>query len=79
MRKPTFWFPTWSDKNQAVQLQLVFSHDAVSCYIRSHFSAEFSSRYCSFQLKIKMFRKHIRINKDCILSVPYTKRGRDSA
>ena len=21
MRKPTFWFPTWSDKNQAVQLQ----------------------------------------------------------
>ena len=20
MRKPTFWFPTWSDKNQAVQL-----------------------------------------------------------
>ena len=21
MRKPTFWFPTWSDTNQAVQLQ----------------------------------------------------------
>ena len=21
MRKPTFWFPTWSDINQAVQLQ----------------------------------------------------------
>ena len=21
MRKPTFWFPTWSDSNQAVQLQ----------------------------------------------------------
>ena len=21
MRKPTFWFPTWSDKNQAVQSQ----------------------------------------------------------
>ena len=21
MRKPTFWFPTWSDKNQAVQLK----------------------------------------------------------
>ena len=21
MRKPTFWSPTWSDKNQAVQLQ----------------------------------------------------------
>ena len=21
MRKPTFWFPTWSDANQAVQLQ----------------------------------------------------------
>ena len=21
MRKPTFWFPTWSDRNQAVQLQ----------------------------------------------------------
>ena len=21
MRKPTFWFPTWSDPNQAVQLQ----------------------------------------------------------
>ena len=21
MRKPTFWFPTWPDKNQAVQLQ----------------------------------------------------------
>ena len=20
MRKPTFWFPTWSDTNQAVQL-----------------------------------------------------------
>ena len=23
MRKPTFWFPTWSDTNQAVQLQKV--------------------------------------------------------
>ena len=21
MRKPTFWFPTWSDTNKAVQLQ----------------------------------------------------------
>ena len=21
MRKPTFWFPTWSDTNRAVQLQ----------------------------------------------------------
>ena len=21
MRKPTFWFPTWSDSNQAVQLK----------------------------------------------------------
>ena len=21
MRKPTFWFPTWSDTNQAVHLQ----------------------------------------------------------
>ena len=21
MRKPTFWFPTWSDTNQAVKLQ----------------------------------------------------------
>ena len=21
MKKPTFWFPTWSDTNQAVQLQ----------------------------------------------------------
>ena len=21
MRKPTFWFPTWSDTNQAIQLQ----------------------------------------------------------
>ena len=21
MRKPTFWFPTWSNTNQAVQLQ----------------------------------------------------------
>ena len=21
MRKPTFWFPTWPDSNQAVQLQ----------------------------------------------------------
>ena len=21
MRKPTFWFPTWSDTNQAVQVQ----------------------------------------------------------
>ena len=21
MRKPTFWFPTWSDTNQAVQLK----------------------------------------------------------
>ena len=21
MRKPTFWFPTWSNANQAVQLQ----------------------------------------------------------
>ena len=21
MRKPTFWFPTWSDTNHAVQLQ----------------------------------------------------------
>ena len=21
MRKPTFWFPTWSDTNQAVQLR----------------------------------------------------------
>ena len=21
MRKPAFWFPTWSDTNQAVQLQ----------------------------------------------------------
>ena len=21
MRKPTFWFPTWSDTNQAAQLQ----------------------------------------------------------
>ena len=21
MRKPVFWFPTWSDTNQAVQLQ----------------------------------------------------------
>ena len=21
MRKPTYWFPTWSDTNQAVQLQ----------------------------------------------------------
>ena len=21
MRKPTFWYPTWSDTNQAVQLQ----------------------------------------------------------
>ena len=21
MRKPTFWFPTWSDTNQVVQLQ----------------------------------------------------------
>ena len=21
IRKPTFWFPTWSDTNQAVQLQ----------------------------------------------------------
>ena len=21
MRKPTFWFPTWSDTNQAVQLE----------------------------------------------------------
>ena len=21
MRKPTFWFPTWSDTSQAVQLQ----------------------------------------------------------
>ena len=21
MRKPTFWFPTWSDANNAVQLQ----------------------------------------------------------
>ena len=21
MRKPTFWFPTWPDTNQAVQLQ----------------------------------------------------------
>ena len=21
MRKPTFWFPTWSETNQAVQLQ----------------------------------------------------------
>ena len=21
MREPTFWFPTWSDTNQAVQLQ----------------------------------------------------------
>ena len=23
MRKPTFWFPTWSDTNQAVQLQMM--------------------------------------------------------
>ena len=23
MRKPTFWFPTWSDTNQAVQLQKI--------------------------------------------------------
>ena len=23
MRKPTFWFPTWSDINQAVQLQKI--------------------------------------------------------
>ena len=23
MRKPTFWFPTWSDTNQAVQPQKV--------------------------------------------------------
>ena len=23
IRKPTFWFPTWSDTNQAVQLQKV--------------------------------------------------------
>ena len=23
MRNPTFWFPTWSDINQAVQLQKV--------------------------------------------------------
>ena len=25
MRKPTFWFPTWSDTNQAVQLQKMAS------------------------------------------------------
>ena len=25
MRKPTFWFPTWSDTNQAVQLQKMVS------------------------------------------------------
>ena len=25
MRKPTFWFPTWSDTNQAVQLQKMTS------------------------------------------------------
>ena len=23
MRKPTFWFPTWSDTNQAVQVQKI--------------------------------------------------------
>ena len=23
MRKPTFWFPTWSDTNQAVQLHIM--------------------------------------------------------
>ena len=23
MRKPIFWFPTWSDTNQAVQLQKI--------------------------------------------------------
>ena len=23
MRKPTFWFLTWSDTNQAVQLQII--------------------------------------------------------
>ena len=23
MRKPTLWFPTWSDTNQAVQLQKI--------------------------------------------------------
>ena len=23
MRKPTIWFPTWSDTNQAVQLQKI--------------------------------------------------------
>ena len=23
MRKPTFWFPTWSNTNQAVQLQKI--------------------------------------------------------
>ena len=25
MRKPMFWFPTWSDTNQAVQLQKMAS------------------------------------------------------
>ena len=34
MRKPTFWFPTWSDTNQAVKLQLQKMAGGWKCRIK---------------------------------------------
>ena len=67
MRKPTFWFPTWSDTNRAVQSQkmdrgLKFQIKKVALYSKRINSANgisrsfFSSHKCFFKTYKNAFK-----------------------